>query len=485
MSTNTNTNQPKSHVAILGAGLTGLSAARKLSGAGYAVSVFDRNPFIGGLAATHKRDGYLFDYGPHRFHTRNDNLVDEVADLIQGALDRRIRTTHFYFDNRYFQYPLKAENIFSVMDFTQVMKCAGSYAGAALKRRLLPVKEANFESWCKNRFGAELYNYFFGPYTEKVWGVSPTLMSVRWAAQRIAVESLWDAFVRLFNEKRQIRNPYEYTHSPYVSEFFYPLDGIGRICERLAEETVAAGGSVSLDTTVEKVTLSGDGNAAGIVITDGDGKTEEVKADFVISTLPINELALMLDPAAPESVAAAAGALKFRATKFLFIMLNQHKITSDHWIYFADQGVMFNRISEMRNFTPMASPWNQTSLTLEISCDKGDEVWEQSADWLYDRCIGDLEAAGLTERSRVLGYWAGRADTTYPVYLKDFDVNLVKTKEHLAGIKNLITCGRQGLFTYVNMDHAMMMGFEAAQGVLEGKSQEALRLIGSEQLYFG
>ncbi|MBE0428675.1 MAG: FAD-dependent oxidoreductase [Thermoleophilia bacterium] len=474
----------KSRIVILGAGLTGLSAAWKLSGQGYPVTVIDRNPFTGGLATTFSRDGYIFDYGPHRYHTRNDALVDEVADLLKGALDRRVRNTHFYFDNRYFQYPLKAENIFSVMDFRQVVKCAASYMAAAARRRVMPAKDRNFESWCKSRFGAELYNYFFGPYTEKVWGVPPTQMSVRWAAQRIAVESLWDAFVRLFNEKRQIRNPYEYTHSPYVSEFFYPMAGIGHICERLRAETESAGGRVRIGTNVDKLLLDGNGAASGVVVSSV-GKVEEVPADFVISTLPINDLVLMAEPAAPREITAAAGNLRFRSTKFLFLMLNQHKVTSDHWIYFADNSVLFNRLSEMRNFTPMAAPWNRTSLTLEISCDRGDEIWDQSADWLYERCIDDLESAGLTDRSRVEGYWTERASTTYPVYLTDFDINLALTKRHLSGIENLITCGRQGLFTYVNMDHAMMMGFEAAEGVIEGKAQAALHLIGSEQLYFG
>ena len=133
----------------------------------------------------------------------------------------------------------------------------------------------------------------------------------------------------------------------------------------------------------------------------------------------------------------------------------------------------------------MAAPWNRTSLTLEISCNENDELWEKSDDWLYAHSIADLEAAGLTDRSRVEGYWSDRASTTYPVYLTDFDVNLIKTKQHLGRIGNLITCGRQGLFTYVNMDHAMMMGFEAATGVIEGKAQPSLRMIGSEQLYFG
>jgi len=51
-------------VCIIGAGLGGLSTAIHLRNAGYAVTVFESNPTVGGRANQLARDGFLFDTGP-------------------------------------------------------------------------------------------------------------------------------------------------------------------------------------------------------------------------------------------------------------------------------------------------------------------------------------------------------------------------------------------------------------------------------------
>ncbi len=52
-------------VAIVGAGLTGLTVAHELACAGRGVVVFESAPFIGGNVRTGEEDGFLFEYGPH------------------------------------------------------------------------------------------------------------------------------------------------------------------------------------------------------------------------------------------------------------------------------------------------------------------------------------------------------------------------------------------------------------------------------------
>ncbi len=49
---------------VIGAGLGGLSAAVRLAGAGFEVTVYERQPYPGGKAGTEERDGYRFDTGP-------------------------------------------------------------------------------------------------------------------------------------------------------------------------------------------------------------------------------------------------------------------------------------------------------------------------------------------------------------------------------------------------------------------------------------
>ena len=57
----------KAPVAILGGGLTGLSAATELSETGINVEVLEKQSDVGGLAKGFEHGYFIFDYGPHRF----------------------------------------------------------------------------------------------------------------------------------------------------------------------------------------------------------------------------------------------------------------------------------------------------------------------------------------------------------------------------------------------------------------------------------
>jgi diapolycopene oxygenase len=51
-------------VAVIGGGLGGLAAAAVLAARGHAVTLFDKNPWLGGKAAVLEADGFRFDMGP-------------------------------------------------------------------------------------------------------------------------------------------------------------------------------------------------------------------------------------------------------------------------------------------------------------------------------------------------------------------------------------------------------------------------------------
>jgi phytoene desaturase len=54
----------RNRVVVVGAGLGGLAAACTLAARGYAVTVCDKNPWVGGKAAVLSEGGYRFDMGP-------------------------------------------------------------------------------------------------------------------------------------------------------------------------------------------------------------------------------------------------------------------------------------------------------------------------------------------------------------------------------------------------------------------------------------
>ncbi|WP_456407881.1 FAD-dependent oxidoreductase, partial [Caldithrix abyssi] len=52
-------------VAVIGAGISGLTTAYYLKQQGVDVQVFEKNNYIGGSVITEKKDGFLIDLGPN------------------------------------------------------------------------------------------------------------------------------------------------------------------------------------------------------------------------------------------------------------------------------------------------------------------------------------------------------------------------------------------------------------------------------------
>ncbi len=69
-------------VLILGAGLSGLKAARDLQAAGHRVLVLDKNRGVSGRASTRRWDGVPVDHGAQFFTARSEAFRAQVADWI-------------------------------------------------------------------------------------------------------------------------------------------------------------------------------------------------------------------------------------------------------------------------------------------------------------------------------------------------------------------------------------------------------------------
>jgi len=77
---------PRAHVAIVGAGVSGLACARAVATAGGEAQVIDRARGVGGRCATHRLDGVGFDIGVSFLHGRDADFLAEV----RGVPGRRI-----------------------------------------------------------------------------------------------------------------------------------------------------------------------------------------------------------------------------------------------------------------------------------------------------------------------------------------------------------------------------------------------------------
>ncbi len=441
-------------VAVLGAGLAGLSAADALTRRGVPVTVFEKHRHSGGLAATFTRGAFSFDFGPHRFHTRNDALLEFVRDLLGEDLLTLQRHSRIRLLDRYFDYPLSLGSVLSSMPLTSGTSMMAGFVAEKIRGLVSPREQKSFEGWVLSRFGKPLYDMYFSPYNQKLWGLPPRELSADWASQRITVPSLAGLVRETFAPSGTVRS--------LAGEFHYPRGGIGRIAGALESRIRASGGQIRFASAPELVAR--DGNRWEIVA-GGD----RLRVDRVINTIPLNDFAGLLGPLLPVAVHEAAQKLSFRSLVFLTVLLKERTEARDHWIYTSEDRYMFNRLSLTGSFDPEMPP----QAVFEFSCNKGDDIWNLDKSTLLENAVSGASHLCLFKPDTVLASVAVRQEHAYPLYRLGYRQQAATVLDGIKALGGIVSCGRQGLFRYNNMDHSIEMGQCAALEVLgEGSVEE-------------
>ena len=466
---------PIGKVVILGAGLAGLSAAWRLSEQGVQVELIEQNSQVGGLSRSIRRQSYTFDLGGHRFITDDPNLLGEIKLLLGDDLLIRPRKSEIRLQDKYFCYPLSIKDLLFKINLLFGMRCLTDYLFNTFRNKIIPISDISVENWMVSRFGKSIYDMFFKIYSTKLWGISPTQLSADWAAQRMPQLNLWSVLLRVLGKRDNAQRS-------YALRFYYPRRGIGQISESISRVIEGNSGEIHLNSFVKRIHLE-DGKLRGIVY-EQDGREKMTSGDFFVSTIPLNEFLKDIVPSIDAEYLTIASSMKFRAVKFLNLLLDVNQVSDNNWIYIPEEEFPFFRIQEPKNWNSLNVPAGKTSLTLEIACTEGDAIWNANDEDIFNQCIAGLKRMGLISGKEVEGYFIVKERYCYPIYDLRYKKKIDKAVQFLGRIKNLLTIGRQGLFRYNNMDHSMRMGFLAAQHIANGFPKEEVTNIATEQRLF-
>jgi protoporphyrinogen oxidase len=444
---------------ILGGGPSGLACAWELARRGHPAIVLEREPRSGGLCSTLEKEGFRFDLGGHRFVSKSEELSRLVSGLLGPELLEQERRSVVLHAGRRFRYPLEPLDLLRALGIRENLQAFSGYGFEQLRRRLSPSPDRTFEEWVVARFGRPLYQRFFGPYTEKLWGIPATEISADWAAQRIGLLNIGDATLRLVGLRtKPIRT--------YARRYLYPRLGMGQLFARLADEIERLGARIILGAEV--VGFETNGEAVTAVRAKIGSEIASLPCAHVYSTIPLTSLVERLDPALSLDVARAAKALRFRAIRFVNILLAREMVSPNTWMYVADHRYRIARIQEPKHRSPFMAPAGHTSLMLEVPCDVGDDIWCASDDRMLRLGLDELGDLGLRVHADVIGAFSARVAHGYPIYRLGYDTDRQTLLSRVARFANVTTGGRQGLFRYVFLDAAMEMGQIAAQQILAG-----------------
>jgi|SRR5215469_6249918 len=460
----------RQRVVILGAGVTGLTAAWALSKIkGNDVVILETEAAVGGLATTFKKDNFSFDTGSHRLHQDCEpEALDLIKDLCGADLLRRKRSGLIFLQGKALPYPPSALDIVFGFGLHDALRFIGDFVRARLPARVVADRVEDFETFLVTKLGKGLYERFYKPYAIKLYGTSPRRVSKEAAANRARKFTLGGIYGDL---KRKLRH-----RRP---EYLYPANGIGELANSLRVRFVRNGGNLLFISRIDRFRIKDDRVIHAVDITTNDGKAVTLEADVVISTIPLDVLhqLVVLDR---EGGAHPHFNLQWRGLRLLYL-ITRDKIPSEHeTFYFPERDVAFGRVSELGKYSPFL---NQDSgrvvLTIEIPCSYGDETWNAADDRLVTSCIKELQRVRIlrTPGSSEVECFSKKLRAVYPVYDLGWKERFNRICDRVNSIENLYLIGRTALFLHCNIDHCITMALTLSKHLEANHSRDEWKRI--------
>lgn len=441
---------PRGSIAILGAGITGLTVARELSEQfGDRVLLIERESFVGGTAATFRENGVAFDFGSHRLHSSISAEIKNYLEQVVGeSLLRRPRNGRLYHKHGFVGYPPTLSSAFSSF-YCRRMGC---FVKSFVDDLMIPSdgELRTFEAVMQKRVGRRLYEEFFVGYARKLWGKDASELSADALKQRAV----------LLNAESLRRMLLTKSHS-----FLYPAQGIGQIAESLQSKILRAGGRIACQSTIRRI--AADRSRVNAIIIEGPlGLQSTVDVELLISTIAPDELLGAINPDG-----SVCDRLEWRGLRVLSVQLERAVSQRNDTYYFPTLDTAFGRVSETHQF----SPWLNRhlagiQLTIEIPDAPGGRYWEMPGQELAELCVQDLIKAGVVSRGAgVSGFWSRKMEKAYPIYALGWRTALRQLSAPLLPLKNLFSIGKRARFLQCNIDHCMIQALELANLIKQNR----------------
>jgi len=419
-------------IAVLGAGLSGLSTSLHLARRGVRHRLFEREAFAGGLAVTSSERGFRFDRTGHLLHLRDPEMQALALELLPESSYRKLERRSAVFSHGvYTRYPFQS-NTFGLPPEIAYECVAGFIAAHSAPEQAPP---NDFEEFCLRRFGAGFSKHFLLPYNERLWGVPPSEITAEWCQRFVPLPTLEDVLRGALGAPAP--------NLGYNRSFWYPELGMGTFAAALAERTPAELGKAPHRIDLRTRSLCFD--------------DEVVPFEVLVSTIPLPALLRLLDPL-PGAVSEARARLRWTHLRYLDLGLSVETKSPYQWIYVPEAKYPFYRVGCYSHFSEKLAPPGKSSLYVELVERRG-----ASAERALEECLPGLMELGLLRGARDVELCRLRTiDPAYVIYDHDYRPALDVIEAFLTE-QRIIPCGRYGAWNYSSMEDALLMGRAAAE----------------------
>ncbi len=311
-------------IGIIGAGISGLSAALALRKRGHEVSIFQREAALGGLIGTFDFDGLQLEHFYHFLCQTDTGYFNLCREL---GLEDRLRFTRartgFYYEGALFPFSTPLDLLrFTPIPFSQRLRFGLFALEARLRQEWTQLDELTAKPWLIDRLGRRAYDVIWDPLLALKFGPHYDAISAAW---------VWHRLHRVAQSKGRMG---------------YLEGGTALLLDTLIKRLASDGVTIQTNCPVKTIETE-NGQVAGLSF---EGRPT-FACDRVISTVPLSVLAELL-PAGWEDYAAQLRRIQYIGVVCLVLKLKR-PVSNNFWLNVNDTRAPFNGIIEYTNLNPL------------------------------------------------------------------------------------------------------------------------------------
>jgi len=358
-------------IVILGAGISGISAAYHLGLKEKEAVVFEKRDRWGGLCDNFEVDGFRFDHAVHLSFTKNEyvkKIFRESADIITHSPPKIGNYYHGTWvkhpaQNNLYPLPLDVK-IKSIKDFVE------PNTG----------EPTDYEQWLRRQYGDYFAEHFPMPYTRKYWTTDAGKLTIDWIGERMYRPNLEEVLKGAMSDKTS--NTY------YADEMRYPQKGgYKSFLKKMAGEC---------DIRLCKKAVSIDVKKQFVEFADG----EKVYFKQLISSLPLPEIVSIIKDT-PREIKEAAQKLSCSSVALVSLGFNKPDVPDYLWFYIYDEDICPARCYSPSMKSSNNAPDRCSSLQFEIYFSKYKKLPIQGDD-LVEHVVDKSVSMGLFEKNDII-----------------------------------------------------------------------------------
>jgi len=301
-------------VAVIGGGITGLTAAFHLKEAGAAVRLFEASASLGGPMNTHRDGDWLVETGPNSLQENSEVLTALIRDL---GLAEAKRTASPDAKNRYIlrrgkpvAAPASPPALFSSSLFSLGAKLR--VIRELFHRPRFRTADVSLAAFVRSHFGQDLVDYGLNPFVSGVYAGDPTKLSAKYSFPSLwRIEQQTGSIIRGQIKAAKARKAAGgRTGPPPIISF---TEGLGMLPQALAARIGDDG--IGLNARIKSLI---PGERWGLVWNRG-GETQVEEVDRVVLCLPAKGLAELAIGSLGERPLASLAEITYPPVSSLFL----------------------------------------------------------------------------------------------------------------------------------------------------------------------